>query len=260
MTSSIPFWSNDPAILLNKEYIKELYPMQNMTYEQKLNAITRLVILLIIIGFIFTASLKLLFMGIITVVVIFILFKTQKQKVTKESFLNGISGGSKSGSGTSNNGRKGKEGFSNISASNGTTIINPETLQEFLKTDFEPNTKLNPFANVLLTDIGDNPERKSAPPSFNPDVYEDITSSTKKMVQKLNPGIKNTNKQLFGDLGEKFYLDQSNRNFFSTANTRIANDQGAFSKFLYSDMYSAKESGIDGAMQRVKDNPRYNLY
>jgi hypothetical protein len=92
MTSSIPFWSNDPTILMNKEYIKELYPMPNMTYEQKLNAITRLVILLIVIGFIFTASLKLLFMGIITVVVIFILFKTQKQKVTKESFLNGISG------------------------------------------------------------------------------------------------------------------------------------------------------------------------
>jgi hypothetical protein len=133
-------------------------------------------------------------------------------------------------------------------------------LQEFLKTDFEPNTKLNPFANVLLTDIGDNPERKSAPPSFNPDVYEDITNSTKKMVQKLNPGIKNTNKQLFGDLGEKFYLDQSNRNFFSTANTRIANDQTAYANFLYGNMPSSKESGIDGAMQRVKDNPRYNLY
>jgi hypothetical protein len=267
MTSSIPFWSNDPTILMNKEYIKELYPMPNMTYEQKLNAITRLVILLIVIGFIFTASLKLLFMGIITVVVIFILFKTQKQKVTKESFLNGISGSdgisASKGNGTSKStsrGIKGKEGFSNISASNGTTIINPETLQEFLKTDFEPNTKLNPFANVLLTDIGDNPERKSAPPSFNPDVYEDITSSTKKMVQKLNPGIKNTNKQLFGDLGEKFYLDQSNRNFFSTANTRIANDQTAYANFLYGNMPSSKESGIDGAMQRVKDNPRYNLY
>jgi hypothetical protein len=266
MTSSIPFWSNDPTILMNKEYIKELYPMPNMTYEQKLNAITRLVILLIVIGFIFTASLKLLFMGIITIIVIFILFKTQKQKVTKESFLNGKSGISGSGSSSSSSskstirGIKGKEGFSNISASNGTTIINPETLQEFLKTDFEPNTKLNPFANVLLTDIGDHPERKSAPPSFNPDVYEDITNSTKKMVQKLNPGIKNTNKQLFGDLGEKFYLDQSNRNFFSTANTRIANDQGAFSEYLFGSMISAKESGINGAIARVQDNPRYNLY
>jgi hypothetical protein len=68
----------------------------------------------------------------------------------------------------------------------GEKIINPETLEEFLKADFEPNTKTNPFANVLLTDIGDHPDRKSAPPSFNPDVYEDITHSVKKMVQKLN--------------------------------------------------------------------------
>jgi hypothetical protein len=35
----------------------------------------------------------------------------------------------------------------------------------------------------------------------------------KKMVQKLNPGIKNTNKQLFGDLGENFYLDQSKKEY-----------------------------------------------
>jgi hypothetical protein len=80
------------------------------------------------------------------------------------------------------------------------------------------------------------------------------------MVQKLNPGIKNTNKQLFGDLGENFYLDQSNRNFFSTANTRIANDQGAFSQFLYGNMPSSKESNSAGAMQRVADSYRYTLY
>ena len=145
-------------------------------------------------------------------------------------------------------------------SSGGQKIVNPETLEEFLRSDFEPNTKTNPFANVLLTDIGDNPERKSAPPSFNTDVYEDITHSVKKMVQKLNPGIKNTNKQLFGDLGENFYLDQSNRNFFSTANTRIANDQGAFAEFLYGSMISSKESNAGGALARVQDSVRYTLY
>jgi len=245
MTKSIPFWYNDPSILLNKDYISELYPMPKMTYEQKLNAITRLIILLTVLGFIFTASFKLLIIGIITIFIILVLFKTRKQKVTKEMFQN-------------------QEGFSEVITSSPTqtskTIVNPETLEEFLKSDFEPNTNKNPFANVLLTDIMDNPDRKAAPPSFNPDVYEDITSSTKKMVQKLNPGIKGTNKQLFGDLGEKFYLDQSNRNFYSTANTRVANDQGAFSQYLYSGMISGKESGINGAIARVQDNPRYTLY
>jgi hypothetical protein len=76
----------------------------------------------------------------------------------------------------------------------------------------------------------------------------------------LNPDIKDTDKQLFGDLGERFYLDQSNRQFFSNANTRVTDDQGAFGQFLYGDMYSAKEDGIEGAIARVQDNYRYTLY
>lgn len=254
MTTPIQFWSNDPTIIMNKDYIFEVWPTPKMTFEQKLNAISRLIIILTVLGFIFTMSTKLLLVGIITLVVIFALYKSRKQKVTKEMFQNLITENDNPGGALSAI----NKGISSMG--NGEKIVNPETLEEFLKKDFEPNTKTNPFANVLLTDIGDNPERKSAPPSFNPDVYEDITHSVKKMVQKLNPGIKNTNKQLYGDLGENFYLDQSNRNFFSTANTRIANDQGAFANFLYGNMPSSKESNALGAMARVQDSIRYTLY
>lgn len=254
MTTPIQFWSNDPTIIMNKGYIFEVWPTPKMTFEQKLNAISRLIIILTVLGFIFTMSVKLLLVGLITLVVIFALYNSRKQKVTKEMFQNLITENDNPG-GVLSAIDKGV-----ISMGNGEKIVNPETLEEFLKTDFEPNTKTNPFANVLLTDIGDHPERKSAPPSFNPDVYEDITHSVKKMVQKLNPGIKNTNKQLFGDLGENFYLDQSNRNFFSTANTRVANDQGAFANFLYGNMPSSKESNALGAMARVQDSIRYTLY
>ena len=254
MTAPIQFWSNDPTIIMNKDYILEVWPAQKMTFEQKLNAISRLIIILTILGFIFTMSAKILLVGIITLIVIFALYKTRKQKVTKEMFQNLITENDNPGGSLSTI----NKGIASMKT--GEKIINPETLEEFLKTDFEPNTKINPFANVLLTDIADHPDRKSAPPSFNPDVYEDITHSVKKMVQKLNPGIKNTNKQLFGDLGENFYLDQSNRNFFSTANTRIANDQGAFANYLYGTMPSSKESGPLSAMQRVADSYRYTLY
>ena len=50
------FWGNNPAILLNKNEILELFPTSNMNYNQKLNSITRLIILLTLIGFIFTFS------------------------------------------------------------------------------------------------------------------------------------------------------------------------------------------------------------
>lgn len=254
MTAPIQFWSNEPTIIMNKDYIFEIWPTPKMTFEQKLNAISRLILILTILGFIFTMSAKLLLVGIITLIVIFALYKSRKQKVTKEMFQNRITENDNPGGGLAALEK------SASSIGKGEKIVNPETLEEFLKSDFEPNTKTNPFANVLLTDIGDHPERKSAPPSFNTDVYEDITHSVKKMVQKLNPGIKNTNKQLFGDLGENFYLDQSNRNFFSTANTRIANDQGAFANFLYGSMISSKESNAGGALARVQDSFRYTLY
>ena len=90
---------------------------------------------------------------------------------------------------------------------------------------------------------------------------DDITKNVKKTVQMLNPGINNTNKQLYSSLWDNFDLDQSNRIFYSTANTRVANDQGAFAQFLYNDLkYSAKEDTPEGAIARVQDNYRYTLY
>ena len=75
----------------------------------------------------------------------------------------------------------------------------------------------------------------------------------------LNPGIINTNKQLFNDLKSEYDLDNSMMRFYSTANSRIASDQGAFSQYLYGNMPSGKESNAEGALARVQDNYRYIL-
>ena len=235
------FWSNDPTILLNKDYIFELWPSSNMNYEQKLNAITRLVILLTILGYIFTMSNNIIFIGFGMIIVIFILHRMQKQKITKELL----------------NSKEGFSGINNSNLSNDETIITPDTLKGYLKSEFTKVNKKNPLGNVLLTEIVDDPTRKPAPPSFNTEVYEDINVTTKKMVQSLNPGIKNTNKQLYGDLGEQFEFDQSQRSFYSTPNTRIPNDQGAFANYLYGDMPSCRDGD---AFACIQDNIRYNLY
>ena len=75
----------------------------------------------------------------------------------------------------------------------------------------------------------------------------------------LNPDIINTNKQLYGDLYDSYTLDNSMMRFYSTANSRIENDQGAYAKYLYGQMPSSKSSGPDGAYQRVADSYRYIL-
>jgi hypothetical protein len=234
---TIQFWSTDPTILFNKEYIFELWPTSNMCYEQKLNSISRLIILLTILGYILTMSKRVLAVGALTLLVIFVLYNMRKQKVTKDLM----------------------EGF-DIKPSNENksvfdkTIINPVTLDAVLRTEFKEGTKKNPFSNVLLTQINDEPDRKAAPPAFNIEVDGDITKNVKRAVQMMNPGIKNTNKQLFGDLYQNFELDNSLRPFNSCPNTRVTNDGLSFGNFLYGNMPSAKESTPEGNMQRYKDN------
>lgn len=231
---AIKIWFDDPSILFNKDFIFELWPTMDMCYEQKINAITRLVILITILGYILTSSQRIVAVGVLTLVVIYVLFKMRKQKITKE-MLN--------------------EGFTTVEVTG-----EPVPLDTILKTDFKQGNKKNPFSNVLLTQIGDEPDRKSAPPSFNVDVDEDITKNVKRSIQMMNPGIKNTNKQLFGDLYQEQQLDNFSRQLYSTPNSRVENDGISYAKFLYGDMPSAKESTPDGNMQRVKDNFRYTLY
>ena len=218
-----PFWGNNPTILLNQQYILELFPSKEMNYNGKLNSITRLIILLTFLGFIFTFSFKILGIGLITIFIIYLLYFFKK-----------------------------KEGFQNSP-----TFLNPETLERTLKKEYYHTNSKNPFSNVLLPEIKYDRNRDPAPPSFNPDVYEDITDSTKQMIQELNPEIIDTNKQLFGDLAENFMLDQSNRVFYSTANTRVSNDQGAYAKYLYGNMPSCKNNDT---LECVKDSYRYTLY
>jgi len=234
---SIPFWSNDPTVIFNKEYILEVFPTTDMYYEQKLNAVTRMIIVISILGYLYTRSIRIPIAGASMIAVIYFLFRSRKYKVTRDMI---------------------HEGFA--ASPDTSVIVNPETLESVLRSDYKEGNKKNPFSNILLTQITDDPNRKAAPPAFNVEVDEDITRNVKKAVQFMNPDIKNTSKQLYGDLYENFELDQSNRAFFSTANTRVENDQASFADYLYGNMPSSKESNAAGAMQRVADSYRYTLY
>ena len=220
------FWINEPTTLFNKNEITQIWFNSSMTFEAKLNAISRLVILLTMIGFIATGELKFIVIGIITLACIACIYLVrQNQPVSKEGFE------------TENN------------------ITDPITLDSMLKTEFVKTNKYNPMSNVLLTDIGDDPNRKSAPPSFNVSVSSDIDAATKQAVQMLNPGIDNTTKQLYGDdIVENINFDNSMRAFYSTSNSRVTNDQSAFANYLYGDMPSCKSGD---AFACTQDNLRY---
>jgi hypothetical protein len=137
------FWLDNPSILFNKKKIMELWPQSEYSFECKLNAITRLVILLTILGYLFTRSIRILVTGLITIGVVVILYKShhKKKKLNKKML---------------------KEGFTS-----------PE-LYEKVKSSFMKPTQKNPLMNVLLPEIQYNPQRKPAAPAFNPTVEKNI--------------------------------------------------------------------------------------
>ena len=102
--------------------------------------------------------------------------------------------------------------------------------------------------NVLLPEIKYNPEREAAQPSFNPEVEKNINES----AGNVGPDPK-----LFTDLGDAISFEQSMQRFYTTANSRVANDQKAFAEFCYGNMPSCK-SGHDATC--LKENPRWINY
>ena len=214
------FWLNDPTILFNKDYITELWPTEKMTFASKLNAITRIVVILSILGYSITRSIKIPISALITLVVLVIIYKTQKTKHIKDRYNKQLQ----------------KEGFTN-----------PEFYKNTRENFTQPKPH-NPLMNVLLPEINDNPTRKAAAPSFNPVVEKEVNESAG------NVGI---DPRLFVDLGDKLSFENSMRQFYSTANTRVPNDQTAFAEFCYGNMPSCKEG--DG-LQCIKDNPRWINY
>ena len=130
-----PFWSNDPTILFNKDAILQVWPSPQMSFEAKMNAISRIVIILSTLAFIFTMKPHFLIIGAITLAIIFSIYKYRKHTIVtglKENFA-----------------QRASKKRSAASA----TISNPVTLDNVLRSEFYPTTQKNPFGNVLLTDI-----------------------------------------------------------------------------------------------------------
>jgi hypothetical protein len=66
-------WYDNPRILFSINSITELYPKENTSQEQKINAITRLIIILTFVGFVFLNNTNILISGIISIIILIFL-------------------------------------------------------------------------------------------------------------------------------------------------------------------------------------------
>lgn len=205
-----PFWLNDPTVLFKREDITKVWPTADMSQNEKLNAMTRLVVLLTVLGYLLSQTLKILVTGIVTLVAIIVLRYAQKHH------------------GSEHRHHATKEGF-----------LNP-ALYPLDPTAFMPPEPSNPAMNVLLPQISDDPNRKPAAPAYNPKIEEKMNKATQAFVAS-NFDDPKIDEKLFKDLGDSFTFDQSMRTWYATPNTQIPNDQHAFAEYCYGDMISCKE-------------------
>lgn len=200
-------WINQPTILFRSNKIQELWPTKTMKMDEKINALTRLIIVLSILGYLITKNVSTLITGTVLIGMLIILnyFYNKQNKLSKPI-----------------------EGFG---VSNQINTLMKHT----------PPSKKNPMMNVLLPEIQDDPKRPSAEPSYRPETNTMINQSTQKMVVDSFDNPDGIEDRLFKDIGDSFEFDRSMIQFNSNPSTTVPNDQKSFAEFCYGDMTSCKE-------------------
>jgi len=197
----VSFWLENPNTLLNKNYVTEIWPSNDFDLARKLNAITRLIIILTILGYFLTKSVYIPVSAIISLVVLVIIYKT-KIKTENEGFTSSF--------------KKRDEAV--------------KDLDNLLQKEFTMPTKKNPLMNVLMNEYSENPTREQAAPAYNELVEEEV-----------NEKAQYQDKKLFKNLGDNLSFENSMRNFYAMPNTKIPNNQKDFALFCYGNMPSCKE-------------------
>ena len=141
------FWLNNPAILFKKNKITQIWPNDTMNYNNKLNAISRFVLLLSLLGYMCLQKTNILLIGVTTLGIICVLsyYNNNTNKLVSQ-----------------------KEGFEDI------------------KKTIMPNEK-NPLMNVSLNDYTDNPNKPPSALISDPNIPEKINNAAKDNIINADP-------------------------------------------------------------------------
>lgn len=227
------FWIHDIKELFPADFMTKLFPRPEMTSQEKLNSITRIVILMTILGYIITRNNNFLLTGIVTIGSIIVLNYIQNDRENVEGF-----------------------GVATMEATKAARdrMLNPA--------NYTQPTPENPAMNVMPADIYDNPERPPAAHPANPEIATKMAIAVKDLAvrgrrennqdkdAKLDP-------RLYQDMEDERVFDHSMRSFQPTANTQIPNDQGAFAEYLYGNMVSCKEGNEIACMRNNQRHIKY---
>ncbi len=191
-------WFKDLKGFLNKDNLLVFFPSNEMTTKEQLNSILRFSIYFTIIMFLISNNYRYFYIIFFTGLITSIMFIINSQEIKKKKNL------------------LEKENLALSSKNNNKLCTKP--------------TKNNPFMNLTINEIIENPNKKPAC-DFNNDT---INKSIKK----------NFNDGLYRDADDIFEKNASDRQFYTTPNTEIINDQTGLAEWLYKTPKTCKEDGL----------------
>jgi hypothetical protein len=191
-------------VLFRSNKIQELWPTKTMKMNEKINALTRLIIVLSILGYLITQNISVFITGVVLIGILIVLNYIYNKRNKLSGPMEGFNGSNK--------------------------LIH-----------YSSPSKTNPMMNVLLPEIQDDPKRPPAAPSYRAETNTTINKSTQNMVVDTFDNPEGIEDRLFKDLGDSFGFDRSMIQFNSNPSTTIPNDQQSFAEFCYGDMISCKE-------------------
>lgn len=272
------FWFDDPNALLDRSHVLEIWPEPSMSFERKLNAISRAIIGMMLIGSLVAERRDLIVTSAaVSLLGLVILYRTKNRSGNGNAIQSQV--------------RSSSEGFLNLLGVEGDGIEGgtddatcgcSETEEELVhpqrelvhadaracssgpRAETQKTYERNPFGNVLVPDYGTAAamEEGGAPPSSS-EIYEmvkrnaartfDVEAQSAgrgfdendaeraKEVEEEENDIKD---KLFMNLGDNYVFENSMRNYATNPCTTVANDQDGFARFCYGEMRSQKEDGV----------------
>lgn len=195
------FWIYNPSILFDSNYISQIWPYSNLERDEKLNAMTRFIILITLIGYMCINRFLIVILGLILIGLIVIFYQSKK------------------------------EGFEPFYKLQPYFSINEDKDKKI-----ENN---NPFSNVLMTDYKYNVNKEESNEDYTPALEEKINDSTKQSLIEQNSDNADFN-TAFDNENSNIIFEQSMRSFYTNPITTIPNKQDSFLEYCYGKLPSEK--------------------
>ena len=188
---SDPIWYQNVRVLFAGDKLREFWPARDQTFEERVNAIVRLIVYAGVALYLYNRDTKYVLYAIACIGVVSYVYSVKAKKGVNESFRD----------------------YRRMRAD---SVAPVQAVPCTLPTDD------NPFGNVLLTDLADNPDRPAA--CYYDDVKADVDDKF--------------NKNLYRNVEDVWGKENSQRQWYTTPNSEAIPDTAGFAQWCFGEGFS----------------------